>query len=108
MTQDGTPAPLIDVLHRVLWCMEHQPRQLSAYLQEVQANLEQLRAIAEALRGPVLKRASTSDALTAELSALSKLTANWQSLVEDVVMTAAKRDERTGQKHLDFGKEGGR
>jgi putative DNA methylase len=104
VSNDSVPAPLIDVLQRVLWLLENRPGKLVAFLREVQANLEQLRAIAEALRGPVLKRADVSDALTPELSALSKLTANWSSLIEGAAASRELEDQVTGQGSLPLGR----
>jgi hypothetical protein len=65
-----------------------------------------MRLVAQALAGPALKGGELSDVSpNVELSALSKLTANWRSLVEEAAMTLAERGERTtGQKPLDFGK----
>jgi hypothetical protein len=73
---------------------------LPAFLREGRINLEQLRVIAEALRGPVLKRAEATDALTPELSALSKLTANWRSVMEGAATTQEITDKVTGQGRL--------
>ncbi|MCL2825197.1 MAG: DUF1156 domain-containing protein, partial [Polyangiaceae bacterium] len=53
---DGTVAPLVDVLHRLLWLIENGPRQIPAFLKGCQVNLEQLRAVAEAIQGPKTRR----------------------------------------------------
>jgi putative DNA methylase len=108
--ENGEPVPLVDVLHRTLWLMERRPGKLAEFLREAQMNREQMRLVAQALAGPALKGGELSDVSpSAELSALAKLTANWRSLVEEAAMTPAERDARTsGQKHLDFGKEGRR
>jgi len=101
LPRDGVAAPLIDVLHRVLWLVENKPGKLPAYLKEAQPNLEQMRLVAQALCGPVLKRADASDgALTPELSALSRLTANWRSIVEGAAVSQEMEDRRTGQQRL--------
>jgi len=106
--ESGEPAPLVDILHRTLWLMERRPGKLAEFLREAQMNREQMRLVAQALAGPALKGSELSEVSSnAELSALAKLTANWRSLVEEAAMTPAERDARTsGQKHLDFGKEG--
>jgi putative DNA methylase len=103
-TEDGMHPPLIDVLHRVLWLLEKRPAKLSSFLKEAQVSLEQLRAIAEALRGPVLKRTSATDALTPELSALAKLTANWRTIVEGAMTIEDVEDRKTGQQQLPLGR----
>ena len=101
-TENGQAAPLIDILHRTLWLMEKRPTELAAFLSEAQPNREQLRLVAQALGGPALKGGEMGDiSPTAELSALGKLTANWQSLIEDLALTTGEREEkRTGQKQL--------
>jgi putative DNA methylase len=84
----GRAAPLIDILHRVLWLSENDPRHIATFLDEAQPDLEQLRVIAQALAGAGLKGGADADGgnilvtTSAEQSALSKLTAgpNWRSL----------------------------
>ena len=103
-TENGQAAPLIDMLHRTLWLMEKRPTELAAFLSEAQPNREQLRLVAQALGGPALKGGEMGDiSPTAELSALGKLTANWQSVIEEAALTPSERRERkTGQKAIDM------
>lgn len=103
-TENAQAAPLIDVLQRTLWLMEKRPTELSAFLSDAQPNREQLRLVAQALAGPALKGGELGDVSpTAELSALGKLTANWQSLIEDSVLTTGEREEiMTGQKQMKY------
>lgn len=98
----GQPASLVDVLHRTLWLMEKRPTELPTFLRDSQVNREQLRLVAQALAGPALKGGELGDVSpTAELSALGKLTANWQSVVEDAALTTGQREEKkAGQKQL--------
>ncbi len=98
----GQPAPLVDALQRTLWLMEKRPTELSKFLRDAQPNREALRLIAQALAGPALKGGEMGDiSPTAELSALTKLTANWQSVVEDAAQTTGEKEERKkGQKQL--------
>jgi len=105
--EGGSSAPLVDILHRILWLMENRPAKLSSFIAEVKPNREQLRLVAQALVGPALKGGELGDVSpSAELSALAKLTANWRSLVEDAATTPDERDSRSkGQKRIDFGKE---
>jgi putative DNA methylase len=100
--ENGHPVPLIDALHRALWLMERRPSQLPAFLRDSQVNREQLRLVAQALAGPALKGGELGDVSpTAELSALGKLMANWQSVVEDAALTSGQREEKkVGQKQL--------
>jgi putative DNA methylase len=104
--EDGQPAPLIDALHRVLWLMERNPDRIAEFLREAQPNREQMRLVAQALAGPALKGGELADiSPTDELSALSKLLANWQSVVEEGEMSPVERkDRRIGQKRMDYGK----
>jgi putative DNA methylase len=99
---NGQPAPLVDALHRTLWLMEKRPTELSKFLRDAQPNREALRLVAQALAGPALKGGELDDiSPTAELSALSKLMANWQSVVEDAAQTTGEKEERQkGQKQL--------
>lgn len=101
-TDDGQAAPLVDALHRTLWLMEKRPTQLAEFLTESQVNREQLRLVAQALAGPALKGGELGDVSpTAELSALAKLTANWQSVVEGAVISPVEQaDRRKGQERL--------
>ncbi len=95
---DGRPAPLIDALHRVLWLLDHQPRELPAFLKAARPNLEQLRLVSQALCAPVLDRPGAKDASpTAELNALSRLTANWRGTVEGADLTREMADAADGQ-----------
>lgn len=103
--QAGTPAPLIDALHRALWLMENRPRLLPEFLRESGVNREQMRLVAQALAGPALKGGDMGDVSpTGELAALAKMTANWRSVVEDAALTEAekaeKKDAERGQRRL--------
>jgi putative DNA methylase len=89
--EGGRPArnaPLIDVLHRVLWLMDNQPRKLGTFLEEVRPDRERLRLLAQTLAGAALSGKSEEDkaklvaTTPAEQSALGKLLANWRSLIE--------------------------
>jgi len=80
---DGTVAPLVDVLHRLLYLLDDQPDAVQEYLKSARPNTEQLRLVTQALCAPVLGGSETLDASpTAELGALARLNANWRSIVE--------------------------
>jgi len=85
---DGTPAPLIDALHRILWLMENQPRGLNQFLDEAHPDRERLRLIAQTLAGSALAGRKdegpehTVATTPAEQAALKKLVANWRSLID--------------------------
>ena len=81
---DGQTAPLIDTLHRLLWLMERRPSGVAQFLRERRPNTEQLRLVAQALAGPALKGGELGEVASgSELATLTKLTANWQSVIED-------------------------
>jgi len=105
-TEDGQSAPLIDALHRVLWLMEHHPSGLGEFLREARPNKEQLRLVAQALAGPALKGGELGEVASgSELAALTKLTANWRSVVEDVDLTRVELEaRRAGQSRIQFDK----
>ena len=100
--EDGQAAPMIDALHRVLWLMENRPGKLPTFLQEAQPNREQMRLVAQALAGPALKGGELgSISPHAELSALTKLTANWKSVIEDAgLIPVEKKAREAGQRRL--------
>jgi putative DNA methylase len=90
ISQEGKPQPaLIDMLHRLLWLVENQPRAIPKYLDESRPDIEHLRLIAQTLAGQSLSGngggggKSLVAARGAEASALKKLTANWRTLVEE-------------------------
>ncbi len=83
----GAPAPLIDALHRILWLLENQPRNLNRFLDEARPNRERLRLVAQALAGTALAGKKdngpehTVATTAAEQAALKKLVANWRALI---------------------------
>ncbi len=96
--EDGTFAPAVDALHRLLWLLEHKPLKIPEFLTEAKPNVEQIRLVAQALAGPALSGGELADvSSTAEQSALSKLLANWNAVM---VGKAAMEDRRTGQEPL--------
>ncbi len=108
-SDDGQPAPLIDVLHRTLWLMENSPRKLKEFLIETEPDRERLRLLAQALVGAALSGKSEEDAekligtTAAERSALGKLLANWKAVIESAVISPAERsDKKAGQKRWEF------
>jgi len=78
----------VDVLHRVLWLVEHRPAAIPAYLDEAQPDIERLRVVAQTLAGQALAGNGSGGgrslvaARGAEAAALRKLTTNWRSLIE--------------------------
>jgi len=85
---DGTPAPLIDALHRILWLIENEPRNLNHFLDEARPDRERLRLVAQALAGTALagRRDEGADHLVtttaSEQAALRKLVGNWRALID--------------------------
>ena len=85
---NGKAAALIDVLHRLLWLVEHRPAAIPAYLDEARPDLERLRLIAQTLAGQALAGNGSGGGKSlvasrgAEASALRKLTGNWRTLID--------------------------
>ncbi len=84
----GNPAPLIDVLHRILWLLENEPRKLNDFLDEARPDRERLRLVAQTLAGTALTgrkddgQGHTVATTPAEAAALNKLVANWRVLID--------------------------
>jgi putative DNA methylase len=98
LSEEGQSAPLIDALHRLLWLMERHPSQIPEFLREARPNTEQLRLVAQALGGPALKGGELDEVASgSELAALTKLTANWRSVVEDSGAGSLFSTDRTGR-----------
>jgi putative DNA methylase len=98
LAEDGTAAPAVDTLHRLLWLLEHKPLKIPEFLDEAKPNVEQLRLIAQAIGGPALSGGELSDvSSTSEQTALGKLLANWNAVM---VGKAMVEDRRTGQDRL--------
>jgi putative DNA methylase len=76
-------APLIDVLHRLLWLMENRTPEIPTFLDQAHPNVEQLRLLAEVLAGETLKGSGLKITTDAEQSAVHKLTGNWAALVDE-------------------------
>ncbi len=85
---DDKAAPLIDILHRILWLVENEPRKINDFLDEARPDRERLRLVAQALAGTALSGRKDdgpehSVATTpAEAAALKKLVANWRALID--------------------------
>ena len=93
LAQNGRAAPLVDTLHRLLYLLDEQPSRVQEFLTTARPNGEQLRLVTQALSAPVLRRKEALDASpTAELGALTRLTANWRSIVEGATYA---RDEES-------------
>ena len=89
LTPDPTkPAPVIDVLHRILWLIENEPRTLPRFLDETDPDREGMRVVAHTLAGAGLKGAPEAEAPAVvtttpkEQAALGKLLANWKNLID--------------------------
>ena len=99
----GKSPPLIDILHRLLWMLDRRPAEVREFLMASRPNPEQLRLVTQSLCAPVLGRSEVLDMTpTAELRALSKLNANWQSIVEGAAYAQEIDREVSGQHGLAF------
>jgi putative DNA methylase len=94
----GTTRPLVDILHRLLWLLEHRPPKIPEFLADAQPSLEELRLVCQALSGPALKGGELEDiSVGAEQSALGKLLANWSAVMEG---QQVKADRQKGQERF--------
>ena len=106
ISADGTSAPLVDVLHRLLWLLDERPMHVQKYLEAVRPNREQLRLVTQALSAPVLGRPEALETSpTAELGALTRLNSNWRSIVEGAAYAHEIESLLTGRQDLFGGNE---
>ena len=104
LAANGKPAPLVDVLHRLLYLLAERPAAVREYLDAVRPNTEQLRLVAQALAAPVLGRTQAQDAPpTPELGALARLNANWRVTVEGTAYAQEIDSLATGTPDLFIG-----
>lgn len=92
-TQNPT---LIDILHRLLWLLEHKPQDVGSFLNLATPDSSQLRLVAQALAG----RALTPDSnhhqeevisqRTQEQQAIDTLLASWKRVIEENLFTSKK------------------
>jgi putative DNA methylase len=95
--EDGQSATPIDILHRLLWLLDHRPPSIPEFLTDAQPNLEQLRLVAQALVGPALTGGEMANiSVGAEQATLGKLLANWNAVMEG----KAAADRQQGQTRL--------
>jgi putative DNA methylase len=87
LPHNGAKAPLIDVLHRLLWLAEHAPLEVPQFLTLAQPDAAQLRLVAQALAGRALAAEPTPGAMrdtrSAEQGAIDRLLAAWKRVVEE-------------------------
>ncbi len=87
-TESGNPAPLIDVLQRLLWLQDEQPNEVQDFLMKTHPHVEQLRMVAQALAGralaPVGSDGATKHERTEEQKAVDRLLAGWRGLFTEM------------------------
>ena len=76
----GAPAPLVDVLQRLLWLMEHDRPKLGAVIAQTPIDAGRLKLLANALKGRTLAR--EGEARSDEQNAVQRLLAQWAGLFE--------------------------
>ncbi|MDZ7413264.1 MAG: DUF1156 domain-containing protein [candidate division KSB1 bacterium] len=79
--------PLVDVLHRLLWLLDHDPGAVPEFLIRAQPDAGQLRLVAQALAGRALAAEPSPgmalDARSREQQAIDRLLAAWKRVVEE-------------------------
>lgn len=79
--REGTPAPLIDVLHRLLWLVENARDEVFEFLAASRVERGRLRLLANALKGRALSGGEDAAERTEEEKAVDRLLAQWQRVV---------------------------
>lgn len=86
-TVEGVPAPLVDVLHRLLWLVEHDHSRISDLLAEAKFDKYLLRLSAQTLSGRALAGEPTPGAVrderTPEQRAIDSLLAGWRRIIDE-------------------------
>jgi len=87
LPRNGARAPLVDVLHRLLWLAEHAPLEVPQFLIMARPDAGQLRLVAQALAGRALAAepapGAMRDTRTPEQGAIDRLLAAWKRVVEE-------------------------
>lgn len=85
--ESGAPAPLVDVLHRLLWLANHKAGMVAQFLMAARPDQEKLRLVAQALSGRVLSGGREGDpnaaGRTEEQKAIERLLSAWRRVVEE-------------------------
>jgi putative DNA methylase len=88
LSESGNQAPLIDILHRLLWLQNERPYEVQDFLMKAYPPVEQLRMVAQALAGHALAPAGSNGTArqerTEEQKAVDRLLAGWRSLFSEM------------------------
>jgi len=79
----GDTAPLIDVLHRLLWLRAHRPGDSAEFVRAAQFDPGRLKVLAHALAGQALD--TNGGDLSDEQKAIQRLLASWPQVVEQAL-----------------------
>jgi putative DNA methylase len=86
-TIEHPKAPLIDVLHRLLWLAENDNSEIGQFLLDAAPDRHWLRVVAESLKGTVLAGEPTPGAMrdsrSDEQRAIGVLLASWRRIVDE-------------------------
>ncbi len=85
---NGVGAPLIDVLHRLLWLAENEPGRIGEFLIAAQPEADKLRLIAQSLAGRTIS--GQAGERTDEQKALDRILASWRNVVEQNLFTRGR------------------
>ena len=87
-SESGNPAPLIDVLQRLLWLQDEQPNHVQDFLMKAHPHVEQLRMVAQTLAGHALAPAGNGGSAKQERSeeqkAVDRLLAGWRGILGEM------------------------
>jgi putative DNA methylase len=79
-------APLVDVLHRLVWLVDNRRMKVTQFLDTATPDGERLRLVAQALCGAALEGSGTLITTDQEHGALKKLVSNWSSFFKADLM----------------------
>jgi len=89
-TPERPKAPLIDVLHRLLWLVEHDNAAIQDFLAQTMPDKYMLRVVAQTLQGKALasepKPGAMLDERTPEQRAIQTLLASWRRIMHEDTM----------------------
>jgi len=76
-------APLIDILHRLLWLLENDRSTIGGFVEKSRVDIGRLRLLANALKGRALSGGRDGADRTDEQKAIDRLLAQWSRVVEN-------------------------
>ena len=93
-SESGAVTPLVDILHRLLWLVDHRSSKVAEFLMAARPDKEKLKLVAQALAGRALSGGDVSEgnggARSVEQKAIDRLLAAWRRVVEEAKFMQAQ------------------